>query len=147
MINVLGLSHKREKQSDPRLSWFMFHKIYRMYSDIKNKEERNAPILLTSISKHKVSNKVNEELEDSCDNDDNNQPILQELIIPSDINGIQKIATQVWNCNGVGFDPNGRWSKVIFTYKSFQGERMWTVQAREQEKFWCKLLVFKRADG
>ena len=37
MIKVSGLSHKRSKQSDPRLSWFMFHKIYCMYSYIKNK--------------------------------------------------------------------------------------------------------------
>ena len=35
MIQVLGLSHKREKKSDFRLAWFMFHNIYRMYSDIK----------------------------------------------------------------------------------------------------------------
>ena len=28
---------KRENQSDPRLDWFMFHKIYYMYSDNKNK--------------------------------------------------------------------------------------------------------------
>ena len=70
-----------------------------MYSDIKNKEENNTVMLLTSMSEHKESNKVNEELEDSCDNYDNNQPILQENIIPSNINDIQPISTQVWNCN------------------------------------------------
>ena len=37
MMKVLGLSHKRENQSDPRLSGFMFHKIYFIYSDKKNK--------------------------------------------------------------------------------------------------------------
>ena len=37
LIKVSGLSHKRSKKSDPRLTWFMFHKIYCIYSDIKNK--------------------------------------------------------------------------------------------------------------
>ena len=80
------------------------------------------------MSEHKEANKVNEELEDSSDNDDNNQHILQKYIIPSDINDIQPRDTQVWNCNEVGFDPNGRWIKVICIYKLFQGEWMWRVQ-------------------
>ena len=46
------------------------------------------------------------------------------MIIPSDINDIQIRSTQVWNCDEVGFDPNGRWSKVIYTYKFFQDEIM-----------------------
>ena len=40
-IKVSGLSHNRSKQSDPSLAWDMFHKIYHMYSYIKNKEETN----------------------------------------------------------------------------------------------------------
>ena len=36
MIKVLGLSHRRANQSDPRLTWFMFNRIYCMYSDINN---------------------------------------------------------------------------------------------------------------
>ena len=58
MIQVLRLSHKREKQSDPRLDWLMLHNIYHMYSDIKNKEERNAYMLLTSMSEHEEYDKV-----------------------------------------------------------------------------------------
>ena len=50
MIKVSRLSHKRAKKSDPRLAWFMFHKIYHMYSNIKNKEVRNAAMLITSMS-------------------------------------------------------------------------------------------------
>ena len=38
-INFYGLSHKRAKQSGPRIYWGVLHKIYHMYSDIKNKEE------------------------------------------------------------------------------------------------------------
>ena len=51
-INVSGLIHKRAKQCDPRLAWEMFHNIYHMYSDIKNKEEINAALLLNSMSDH-----------------------------------------------------------------------------------------------
>ena len=99
MIKVLVLIYKRENQSDPRLAWFIFHKIYLMYSDIKNKEEQNTAMLLTSMSLHKESNIVNKELENSCNHYDNNQPILQKNIIPSDLNDIQPRSPQVWNCN------------------------------------------------
>ena len=37
MINILGLRHKREIQSYPRIAWFLLNKIYHMYSDIKKK--------------------------------------------------------------------------------------------------------------
>ena len=80
------------------------------------------------MSEHEEYNKVNEELEDSRDNNDNNQPILQKIIIPSDINDFQSRSTKLWNCDEVGFDPNIRWSKVICTYKFFQGEKMWKFQ-------------------
>ena len=56
----MGLIHKREKQYDPRLVWEMFHKTHHMYSDIKNKEEINAALLLTSMLDHKDINKVSE---------------------------------------------------------------------------------------
>ena len=44
-------------------------------------------------------------------------------------------------------DPNRTWSKVICTYKFFQGERMWKVKTGERPPFWCTLLVFTRSDG
>ena len=53
IIKIPGSSHKRAKQCDLRLAREMFHKIYHMYSDIKNKEDINAPLLLTSMSDHK----------------------------------------------------------------------------------------------
>ena len=49
---VLVLSHKRAKQSDPRLDWFMFYNIYPMYRYIKKKEEIISSMLLTSISEN-----------------------------------------------------------------------------------------------
>ena len=59
MVRVLSLSHKREYKSDPRLTWFMFHKIYCMYSDINNKEDRNSAMIITSMTEHEEANKVN----------------------------------------------------------------------------------------
>ena len=55
----------------------------------------------------------------------------KNMNIPSGLNGIQPRATQVWKYDEIGFDPNGRWNKVIYTYKLFQGERMWKVQTVE----------------
>ena len=60
IIKVLGLIHKREKKCDPRLAWEMFHRIYHMYSNINNKKETNANLLLTSMSDQKEINKVTE---------------------------------------------------------------------------------------
>ena len=58
IIKFLGLSHKRGNQCDPRLAWEMFHKIYHMYSDIKNKEVINAALLLNIMLDHEDINKV-----------------------------------------------------------------------------------------
>ena len=54
MVKFLGIINKRENKGDPSLAWFMFHKIYCMYSDIKNKEEINSYMLLIIMSGHKV---------------------------------------------------------------------------------------------
>ena len=51
IIKVTGLSHKKEKKSDPRMDWLMFQNICLMYLKIKNKDPRNVVILLTIISK------------------------------------------------------------------------------------------------
>ena len=61
---------------------------------------------------------------------------MQSMNIPSDLNDIKPRATKVWHCDEIGFYPNGRWSKVISTYKFFQGEQMWKVQIGEQAPLW-----------
>ena len=81
-------------------------------------------MLLTIMSEHEESNKVNEELDFFQDNDENNQPFLKTMIIPSDLNDIQPRDTQVWNCYEIRFDTNGRWNNFICTYKLFQGEQI-----------------------
>ena len=140
IIKVSGFIHKRAKQCDPRLAWETFHKIYHMYSDIKNIEETNAYLLLTSMSDHKYMNQVSKTTVNSHDNHHRKN-------FPPDLHQIQPRATQVRNCDEIGLDPNGKWRKVVCTYKYFQGERMWKVQTGERTPFWCNLLVFIQADG
>ena len=41
----------------------------------------------------------------------------EKVNIPSDLNDIQPRATQVWNCDKIGFDTNGRCDKVVCNYK------------------------------
>ena len=87
-IKVSGLSHKRAKQYDPRLAWEIFHKIYHMYSDIKNKEETNTALLLTIISDHKDIKKVNETTVNSHENHHNKFPLQVRTIVPPDLHQI-----------------------------------------------------------
>ena len=108
--------------------------------------KKKSAMLLTSMSEHEKSKKVNKELEDSRNNHDNNQPILQNMITPYVLNDIQPRATQVWNCNEVGFYPNIIWIKVICTYKFFQGEQTQKVKIGKRALFWCTLIVFTQAD-
>ena len=46
-IKVYRLIYKRANQSGPRLAREMFHNIYHMYIDIKNKDITNMALLLT----------------------------------------------------------------------------------------------------
>ena len=115
MIKVSGLSHKREKQCDLSLAWDMFHKIYHMYSDINNEEETNEDLLLTSMSDHEDINKVSEITVNSHENHQNEYPFQVQMIVPPNLQQIQPIATQVWNCDEIGLDPNGKWRKVVCT--------------------------------
>ena len=75
-------------------------------------------MILTRISEHNKPNKFNEELEYSRDNDNNNQPILQTIIIPSDLNYIQPRATQYGTAIKLGLIPKecGTRSSVLTSY-------------------------------
>ena len=92
---VSGLRHKRGKKSYPRVSLEMFHMIYNMYSDIKNKEETNAALLLTIMSYHKYINKVSITTLNSHANYQNEYPLQVITIVPPDLHQIQPRSTQV----------------------------------------------------
>ena len=84
-IKVSDLIYKRDKQSDPRLIWEIFHKIYNMYSDINNKEGGNAALLLTIMSDHKYINKVSKTTVNSHDNHQNEFNFQVIMIISPDL--------------------------------------------------------------
>ena len=75
-------------------------------------------MILTIISEHEEAKKVNKELEDSRDNDNNNQAILKKMIIPSDLNYIQTGATHVCNAIKLGLVPteDGASSSLLTSY-------------------------------
>ena len=37
--------------------------------------------------------------------------------IPKDFSSIQPRADQVWNVDEIGIDPNGKWARIVCTYK------------------------------
>ena len=65
-------------------------------------------LLLTSMSYHEDINKFIETKVNSHDNH-------HRTIVPPDLRQIQPRATKVWNCDEIGFDPNGKWRKVVCT--------------------------------
>ena len=118
-----------------------------MYSYIRNKEETNLSLLLTSMSDHKDMSKFRKTTVNSYDNNQNKFTFQVRTIVPPDLHQIQPRATQVWNCDEIGFDPNGKWNKVVCTLRFFQGEIMWRVKNGERAPFWCTLLILTGDDG
>ena len=73
------------------------------------------------MSDHKDTNKVREKTVNSHENHRNKFTFQLRTIVPSDLNQIQPRASKVWNCDEIGFEPNGKWHRVVCTYKFFQG--------------------------
>ena len=48
--------------------------------------------------------------------------------IPSELSNIQPRSTQVYNCDEIGFDPNLKCNRAVYTYKLFPGDIIWKVQ-------------------
>ena len=59
MVKFSGLSHNGEKKINPRLAWMILQKIYRMYCNIKNKEEGKSAMIIKNMPEHEQANKVN----------------------------------------------------------------------------------------
>ena len=116
-VKVSGLIQRRSNQSDPKLAWEMFHNIYHMYIDIKNKEEINVALLLTRMSGHEDINKVRKTTVNSHENHHNEYPFEVRTIVPPDLYQIQPISNQVWNCDETRLDPNSKWRNVVCNYK------------------------------
>lgn len=156
-IKVGGLSHKRCKQSDPRLGWIMFHKICETYREIKKAEAESAMVScnseLTSNEKNKKEKDIICEskkiikVKQEVSKDEAAKSLNDLMVLPDDLDNIQLRPSQVWNCDEIGFDPNGKWYKIINTYKWCNTDQVWKARAGERAEYWCTLLIFTRADG
>ena len=123
MIKVSGISHKRSKESYPILIWFMFQKICLIYCYSKNKEKSNTSMIITIMAEHEKSINKTARLKTHIKGR-KNQTLLEKMNIPSNLNTIQSRATQLFNCDKIGFNTNESWNKFICNYKFFSGEQM-----------------------
>ena len=88
-------------------------------------------IILNNIQANKEINKVKY----SQGKSEKNQPLQQMVNIPSDRNDVQRKPIQAWNCNKIGFDPNGKLHNIICTYKFLPVELMCNLKTGDQSLF------------
>ena len=104
----------------------MFHKIAQTYRLIREQEIEEATELILNICANLKSN--NTSLSSSiAPNILIQQPTmnLEPKTVPKDLKEIQPCPSQVWDCDEIGFDPNGSWLRLIYTYKFFTWKRIW----------------------
>ena len=175
-VKVAGLSNQRAKQCDPRLAWYMFHAICNLYRHVKKltdtyydnmlvstghkdviderilgpKEVRDVDILpdspvhesstaIVPVTKFKYRLDISQEAV--------SKSIDELLVVPKDLDVIQPRADQVWNVDEIGIDPNGKWTRIVCTYKWCNIAKVWKTQEGEHAPFWVTLCFFTRADG
>lgn len=68
-------------------------------------------------------------------------------IVPDDLDDIQPRADQIWNADEIGFDPDGKWDRVVCTFKWCMSDKLWMTKTGEKAPFWVSMLYFVRADG
>ena len=126
----------------------MFHKIAQMYRDIRQQESEEATELILNLrDKFKSNNTtVSSPRTPNISIEQTKMP-LDPKSVPKDLKEIQPCPSQVWNCDEIGFDPNGSWLKVICTYKFFTGQHIWKSQTGERAPFWCTDLILTIAYG
>ena len=73
--------------------------------------------------------------------------ITELTIIPEDFDIIQPRADQVWNCDEIGIDPNGNWTRIVCTYIWCTLGQIWKTQDGEHAPFWVTVLFYTRGDG
>ena len=152
LIKISSLINNIANHSDPRLAWKMFHKIDHMHRDITKQETEQVSLLIQGLSVNFDSTKAawtSPATPDVYIPLQPTMPIETKTVttIPEDLEDIQTQPPQVWNCDKIGFDPNGSWRKVVYNYKFFTGDRMWRTQTGERAPLWYTALISTRADG
>ena len=79
--------------------------------------------------------------------EDAKKELYNLMTTPDNLQAIQPCDNQFWNCDEVGFDPNGKWYKVVCTYKWCNCSKIWKLQTNKRAPFWVTMLVFTRPDG
>ena len=82
-----------------------------------------------------------------CSLEDARKSLAELTVIPKDLKMIQPRPSQTWNVDEIGLDPNGKWTRIVCTYKWCPIDQIWKVQTGERAPFWVTLLLFTRADG
>ena len=108
-------------------------------------EEDNQPSAIVSPNKkyHGEEKRVREVITI----DEAEQNINELTKVPEDLQDVLPRPDQIWNCDEVGIDPNGKWHKIVCTYKWCKNEKVWRTQDGEKAPFWVTFLFFTRADG
>ena len=75
------------------------------------------------------------------------QSLNKLTVISKDLDEIQPRADQVWNVDEIRIDPNGKWYRIVCTYKWCNIARVWKTQQGKHAPFWATLCFFTRADG
>ena len=73
-------------------------------------------------------------------------PVKLQVVL-SDLQDIQTRPLQVYNFDKIGFYPNGKWNKMVWTYKLFTGESLYRNHPGERERLWCIELIFACING
>ena len=129
----------------------MFHKIDHMHRDITKQETEQVSLLIQGLSVNFDSTKAawtSPATPDVYIPLQPTMPIETKTVttIPEDLDDIQTQPPQVWNCDKIGFDPNGSWRKVVYNYKFFTGDRMCRIQIGEISPLCCTDLIFSRSN-
>ena len=56
-------------------------------------------------------------------------------IIPENFESIQPRADQVWNCDEIGINPNGKWQQIFCAYKWCKLNNIWKTQDGKHAPF------------
>ena len=108
LMKVSSIRNKIARQNDTRLAWLMFHQIAQMYRDIMEQEIEEAIELILNICVNLNSK-----------NTSSSSPITRKISIQQPtmhldpktvtkyLKEIQTCPSQVWNCDEIGFNPNG----------------------------------------
>ena len=94
----------------------MFHEIAQMYIYIREQESEEATELILNLRANLKSNNttLSSPRTPKISNQQPTMP-LDPKTVPKDLKEIQPHLSQVWNCDEIGFDPNGSWIRVVCT--------------------------------